>query len=172
MAVQQRPRPIQWMRSRPISLDRASSKTPRSWRRRTIRYGLRPRIGASAKASASEQIETGLAFYDEQKHAYHRYGHDPGVSALVKSAEAHWALAQAGRARCVVDETSSWRETTACPHVGTCPDLHLRSSNRALGHTGGEGSRVRTGGAERQTRPRSSLGQRPAVLWVGASSFR
>src|SRR5262249_22335168 len=72
-------------------------------------------------------------------------GHDPGVSALVMSARAHWALGQPGRARCVADETSSWRETTACPLVGTCPDLHLRSSNRALGHTGGEGSRVQTG---------------------------
>src|SRR6516164_6280338 len=163
------------MRSRPISLDRASSKTPRSWRRRTIRYGLRPRIGAFAKASASEHIETDLALYDEQQHAHHRYvyvGHDPGLSALVVSAKAHWALGQPGRARCVVDETSSWRETTACPLVGTCPDLHLRSSNRALGHTGGEGSRVQTGELSDEQGLARAQASRPAVLWVDASSCR
>jgi class 3 adenylate cyclase/predicted ATPase len=52
-------------------------------------------------AAASEHATAGLALYDEDRHANHRYvyfGHDPGVCALAVDAVVQWALGYPARA--------------------------------------------------------------------------
>jgi class 3 adenylate cyclase/predicted ATPase len=46
-------------------------------------------------SEAAEHANAGLALYDEERHAHHRYiyfGHDPGVCALAVGAVVRWAL--------------------------------------------------------------------------------
>jgi class 3 adenylate cyclase/predicted ATPase len=50
---------------------------------------------------ASEHIGAGLALYDEERHAHHRYvyvGHDPAVCGLAVGASVQWPLGYAARA--------------------------------------------------------------------------
>jgi predicted ATPase len=57
---------------------------------------------------AAHQISAGLALYDEQRHAHHRFvylGHDPAVCALAIDATAQWALGYPTRADRLMGES-------------------------------------------------------------------
>jgi predicted ATPase len=52
-------------------------------------------------ASAAAHIDKGLAIYDEERHAHHRYtylGHDPAVCGLGIGSQLYWAIGQPTRA--------------------------------------------------------------------------
>jgi class 3 adenylate cyclase/predicted ATPase len=59
---------------------------------------------------AGKLIDTGLALYDEDRHAHHRYvylGHDPGVCALDTAATVQWALGYSDKAARLEGEAMS-----------------------------------------------------------------
>ena len=60
------------------------------------------RWGRGALTEAVEHIDAGLALYDEERHAHHRYhylGHDPAVCGLAIASQLHSALGHPTRAR-------------------------------------------------------------------------
>ena len=60
------------------------------------------RWGRGALTDAVEHIDEGLALYDEERHAHHRYhylGHDPAVCGLAIASQLHSALGHPTRAR-------------------------------------------------------------------------
>jgi class 3 adenylate cyclase/tetratricopeptide (TPR) repeat protein len=60
------------------------------------------RWGRGALTDAVEHIDAGLALYDEERHAHHRFlylGHDPAVCGLAIASQLHSALGYPTRAR-------------------------------------------------------------------------
>jgi len=60
------------------------------------------RWGRGALADAVEHIDAGLALYNEERHAHHRFhylGHDPAVCGLAIASQLHSALGHPTRAR-------------------------------------------------------------------------
>ena len=65
------------------------------------------RWGRGALTDAVERINAGLALYDEERHAHHRFlylGHDPAVCGLSIAAQLYSALGYSARARDAADQ--------------------------------------------------------------------